>query len=175
MRLPWENNGGNMRVGVYSGSFDPITLGHQDVIKRAAKMFDKLIVVVGNNSEKKYWFSLEERTEMVKELLQDVDNIEIDSYSGLLVNYLIERDLSIIVKGVRNQEDCALELYFADGNYIISDKKVDTVFLPALKEYMHTSSTAAREIARYGGKVECYVDERIAQRVLERGKKFAPK
>ena len=101
MRLPWENNGGNMRVGVYSGSFDPITLGHQDVIKRAAKMFDKLIVVVGNNSEKKYWFSLEERTEMVKELLQDIDNIEIDSYSGLLVNYLIERDLSIIVKGVR--------------------------------------------------------------------------
>ena len=82
MRLPWENNGGNMRVGVYSGSFDPITLGHQDVIKRAAKMFDKLIVVVGNNSEKKYWFSLEERTEMVKEL-QYRDRFIFRSFSKL--------------------------------------------------------------------------------------------
>lgn len=164
-----------MKVGVYSGSFDPITLGHQDVIKRAAKMFDKIVVVVGNNSEKKYWFSLEERTEMVKELLGEYENIEIDSYSGLIVNYVLENNYDVIVKGVRNQEDCALELYFADGNYIISDRKVDTVFLPALKEYIHTSSTAAREIARYGGKVECYVDKRIATRVLERGKKFAPK
>ncbi|WP_300328349.1 pantetheine-phosphate adenylyltransferase [Fusobacterium sp.] len=164
-----------MKVGVYSGSFDPITLGHQDVIKRAAKMFDKIVVVVGNNSEKKYWFSLEERTEMVKELLGEYENIEIDSYSGLIVNYVLENNYDVIVKGVRNQEDCALELYFADGNYMISDKKVDTVFLPALKEYIHTSSTAAREIARYGGKVECYVDKRIATRVLERGKKFAPK
>lgn len=164
-----------MKVGVYSGSFDPITLGHQDVIKRAAKMFDKIVVVVGNNSEKKYWFSLEERTEMVKELLGEYENIEIDSYSGLIVNYVLENNCDVIVKGVRNQEDCALELYFADGNYMISDKKVDTVFLPALKEYIHTSSTAAREIARYGGKVECYVDKRIATRVLERGKKFAPK
>ena len=164
-----------MKVGVYSGSFDPITLGHQDVIKRAAKMFDKIVVVVGNNSEKKYWFSLEERTEMVKELLGEYENIEIDSYSGLIVNYVLENNYDVIVKGVRNQEDCALELYFADGNYMISDRKVDTVFLPALKEYIHTSSTAAREIARYGGKVECYVDERIATRVLERGKKFAPK
>lgn len=164
-----------MKVGVYSGSFDPITLGHQDVIKRAAKMFDKIVVVVGNNSEKKYWFSLEERTEMVKELLGEYENIEIDSYSGLIVNYVLENNYDVIVKGVRNQEDCALELYFADGNYKISDKKVDTVFLPALKEYIHTSSTAAREIARYGGKVECYVDKRIATRVLERGKKFAPK
>ncbi len=164
-----------MKVGVYSGSFDPITLGHQDVIKRATKMFDKIVVVVGNNSEKKYWFSLEERTEMVKELLGEYENIEIDSYSGLIVNYVLENNYDVIVKGVRNQEDCALELYFADGNYMISDKKVDTVFLPALKEYIHTSSTAAREIARYGGKVECYVDKRIATRVLERGKKFAPK
>lgn len=164
-----------MKVGVYSGSFDPITLGHQDVIKRAAKMFDKIVVVVGNNSGKKYWFSLEERMEMVKELLGKYENIEIDSYSGLIVNYVLENNCDVIVKGVRNQEDCALELYFADGNYMISDKKVDTVFLPALKEYIHTSSTAAREIARYGGKVECYVDKRIATRVLERGKKFAPK
>lgn len=164
-----------MKVGVYSGSFDPITLGHQDVIKRAAQMFDKLIVVVCNNSEKKYWFSLDERTEMVKEVLEDYDNIEIDNYSGLIVNYLIEKNFTFIVRGVRNQEDCALELYFADGNYMISDKKVDTVFIPAMKEYIHTSSTAAREIARYGGKVECYVDKRISNRILERGKIYAPK
>ena len=164
-----------MKVGVYSGSFDPITLGHQNAIERASKMFDKLIVVVCNNSEKKYWFTLEERKKMVEELLQNYDNIEVDCYSGLIVNYLIENNLQIIVKGIRNTEDCNLELYFADGNYIISDKRVDTVFLPSVKEYIHTSSTAAREIARYGGKINCYVDERIVQRVLERGKVYCPK
>ncbi len=164
-----------MKIGVYSGSFDPVTLGHQNAIERASQMFDKLIVVVSNNSEKKYWFNLEERKAMLEEVMEGYENIKIDSHEGLLVNYLLDNDLSIIVKGIRTIEDCNLELFFADGNYTISDKRVDTVFLPSLKEYIHTSSTAVREVARYGGKINHYVDDKILERVLERGKKYAPK
>ena len=164
-----------MKVGVYSGSFDPITLGHQNIIERASKMFDKLIVVIGNNSEKKYWFNLEERKAMLEELFKEYNNIQIDAYEGLIVNYLLENNLQVIVRGIRTIEDCGLELYFADGNLMISENKVDTVFLPAFKEYMHVSSTAAREIARYGGKVTCYVDQKIEKKLLERGKLYSPK
>lgn len=164
-----------MKVGVYSGSFDPITLGHQNIIERASKIFDKLIIVISINSEKNYWFTLEERREMLEDLFKAYDNICIDSYEGLIVNYLIEKEYNIIVRGIRTVEDCNLELYFADGNLMISDNKIDTVFLPAYKEYIHVSSTAAREVARYGGKVTCYVDKKIAKRLLERGKQYNPK
>lgn len=163
-----------MRVGVYSGSFDPITKGHQDIIERASKLFDKLIILVSNNSEKKYWFTLEERKQMVSSVLDKCDNIIIEAYGGLLVNYCEKNNVNTIVRGIRTVDDCGLELYFASGNMDISDGKVDTIFLPALKEYIYVSSTAAREIARYGGKVTAYVDERIADMVAERGKKYRP-
>ncbi len=163
-----------LRVGVYSGSFDPITKGHQDIIERASKLFDKLIILVSNNSEKKYWFTLEERKQMVSSVLDKCDNIVIEAYGGLLVNYCEKNNVNTIVRGIRTVDDCGLELYFASGNMDISDGKVDTIFLPALKEYIYVSSTAAREIARYGGKVTAYVDERIADMVAERGKKYRP-
>ncbi len=164
-----------MRVGVYAGSFDPITKGHQDIIDRASRLFDKLIILVSNNSEKKYWFTLEEREKMVSKVLEKYDNIVIEAYSGLLVNYCEENNIGTIVRGIRTIEDCGLELYFASGNMDISDGRVDSIFLPALKEYIYVSSTAAREIARYGGKVTAYVDERIADMVSERGKQYRPK
>lgn len=163
-----------LRVGVYSGSFDPITKGHQDIIERASKLFDKLIILVSNNSEKKYWFTLEERKQMVSSVLDKCDNLVIEAYGGLLVNYCEKNNVNTIVRGIRTVDDCGLELYFASGNMDISDGKVDTIFLPALKEYIYVSSTAAREIARYGGKVTAYVDERIADMVAERGKKYRP-
>lgn len=164
-----------MKIGVYSGSFDPITKGHQDIIERASKMFDKLVVLVSNNSEKKYWFTDEERKAMIEKVLVNCDNIEIDVYGGLIVNYCLEKNIDTIVRGIRTPEDSSLELYFASGNLDISNGKVDTVFFPALKEYIYVSSTAAREIARYGGRVETYVDEKIKDEVLERGKRFSPK
>lgn len=164
-----------MRVGVYSGSFDPITKGHQDVIERASKLFDKLVILVSNNSEKKYWFTVEERKKMVSKVLEKYDNIVIEAYSGLVVKYCEENNINTIVRGIRTVDDCGLELYFASGNLDISNGKVDSIFLPALKEYIYVSSTAAREIARYGGKVTAYVDEKIADIVIERGKEYRPK
>lgn len=163
-----------MKVGVYAGSFDPITKGHQDIIDRASKIFDRLVVLVSNNSEKKYWFTLEERKKMVSKVLEKYDNIIIDAYSGLIVNYCEENNVNTIVRGIRTVEDCGLELYLASGNMDISEGRVDSVFFPALKEYIYVSSTAAREIARYGGKVTAYVDEKIADMVTERGKKYRP-
>ena len=163
-----------MKVGVYAGSFDPITKGHQDIIERASKLFDKLVILVSNNSEKKYWFTLEERKKMVGKVLEKYDNIVIEADSGLLVNYCQKNNIGTIVRGIRTVEDCGLELYFASGNMDISEGKVDTVFLPALKEYIYVSSTAAREIARYGGKVTAYVDEKIADMVIERGRQYKP-
>lgn len=164
-----------MKVGVYSGSFDPITKGHQDIIMRASRLFDKLVILVSNNSEKKYWFTLEERKKMVAQVLEKCDNITIDAYGGMIVNYCEENNINTIVRGIRTPEDSGLELYFASGNMDISEGKVDTIFLPALKEYIYVSSTAAREIARYGGRVTAYVDEKIADMVLERGKQYSPK
>ncbi|WP_300356224.1 pantetheine-phosphate adenylyltransferase [Fusobacterium sp.] len=164
-----------MKIGVYAGSFDPITKGHQDIIERASKLFDKLVILVSNNSEKKYWFTLEERKEMVSKVLEKCDNIEIEAYSGLIVNYCEEKGINTIVRGIRTVEDCGLELYFASGNMDMSNGKIDTIFLPALKEYIYVSSTAAREIARYGGKVTSYVDEKIAEMVIERGKNYRPR
>ena len=164
-----------MKIGVYSGSFDPITKGHQDIIERASKLFDKLVILVSNNSEKKSWFTLEERKKMVAQVLKKCDNIVIEAYGGMIVNYCVENNINTIVRGIRNVDDCGLELYFASGNMDISEGKIDTIFLPALKEYIYVSSTAAREIARYGGKVTAYVDEKIAEMVLERGKLYSPK
>ena len=163
-----------MKVGVYAGSFDPITKGHQDIIERASKLFDKLVILVSNNSEKKYWFTLEERKKMVGKVLEKYDNIVIEADSGLLVNYCQKNNIGTIVRGIRTVDDCSLELYFASGNMDISEGKVDTIFFPALKEYIYVSSTAAREIARYGGKVTAYVDEKIADMVSERGKLYKP-
>lgn len=163
-----------MKVGVYAGSFDPITKGHQDIIERASKLFDKLVILVSNNSEKKYWFTLEERKKMVGKVLEKYDNIVIETDSGLVVNYCKKNNIETIVRGIRTVDDCGLELYFASGNMDISEGKVDTIFLPAMKEYIYVSSTAAREVARYGGKVTTYVDEKIADMVSERGKKYKP-
>lgn len=164
-----------MKVGIYSGSFDPITKGHQDIIERASKLFDRLIVLVSNNSEKKYWFTIEERKEMVSKVLDKYDNLYIEAYDGLVVKYCEENNVNTIVRGIRTVDDCGLELYFASGNMEISDGKVDTIFLPASKEYIYVSSTAAREIARYGGKVTAYVDDKIAEIVSERGKFYSSK
>lgn len=112
---------------------------------------------------------------MVAQVLEKCDNIVIEAYDGMIVNYCREHNIGTIVRGIRTTDDCGLELYFASGNMDISEGEVDTIFLPALKEYIYVSSTAAREIARYGGKVTAYVDEKIADMVLERGKQFSPK
>lgn len=157
-----------MRVAVYSGSFDPITKGHVDIIKRAAKLTDKLIVAVLNNVNKKYMFSLAEREEMVSELFKDIPNIEVKSFEGLLVNFMRENRANLIIRGLRAVSDYEYELTMAFANSEISDEEIETIFLPAAKQYMYLSSTVVREVALNRGKLSPYLDGYVEKRVLEK-------
>ncbi|MGL6168494.1 MAG: pantetheine-phosphate adenylyltransferase, partial [Fusobacteriaceae bacterium] len=133
-----------MRVGVYTGSFDPITKGHKDIILRSAKLVDKLIVAVLNNVNKKYLFNLEERTHMIKELFKDIENIEIHSFEGLLVDFMKEQNCNLIIRGLRAVSDYEYELTMAYANADISEDVIETIFIPATREYMYLSSTVVR-------------------------------
>lgn len=157
-----------MNIAVYAGSFDPITKGHQDVIKRAAKICDKLIVAVLNNNNKKYWFSLEERKELTREVLKDISNIEVKDFSGLLVNFMEKEGANLVIRGLRAVSDYEYELALAYGNREIADIDIETIFLPASKEFLYLSSSVVREVAMYDGKLEKFVDERIIDKVKER-------
>ncbi|SJZ47973.1 Phosphopantetheine adenylyltransferase [Cetobacterium ceti] len=157
-----------MNIAVYAGSFDPITKGHQDVIKRAAKICDKLIVAVLNNNNKKYWFSLEERKELTREVLKDIPNIEVKDFSGLLVNFMEQEGANLVIRGLRAVSDYEYELALAYGNREIADIDIETIFLPASKEFLYLSSSVVREVAMYDGKLEKFVDERIIDKVKER-------
>lgn len=152
-----------MRVGVYAGSFDPITKGHVDIIKRAAKLTDNLIVGILNNGSKKYWFSLEERKAMVEKVIGGIDNIEIKTFEGLLVDFMQENDAQIIVRGLRAVSDYEYELQLALGNSMLSEGELETIFLPASRENLYLSSSLVREIAINKGKIDKFVNKEIIE------------
>jgi len=142
-----------MNRALYPGSFDPMTLGHLDIIKRASLMFDELIVAVLNNSEKTALFSVDERVKILTEATKDMKNVKVDSFSGLTVDYCLQNNLHIMIRGLRAVTDFEYELQIAQTNRKISDNKVDTVFLTTDLQYSYLSSSTVKEIARYGGDV----------------------
>ncbi len=150
-----------MKIGVYAGSFDPITKGHADIIKRAAKLTDKLIVGILNNSSKRYWFSLEERRKMVEKVIGEIDNIEIDTFEGLLVDFMKKKEAHIIVRGLRAVSDYEYELQLALGNSTLSEGDLETIFLPATRENLYLSSSLVREVAINEGKLDSFVNKEI--------------
>lgn len=152
-----------MRVGVYAGSFDPITKGHVDIIKRAAKLTDKLIVGILNNGSKKYWFSLEERKQMVEKVIGGIENIQIKTFEGLLVDFMEENNADVIVRGLRAVSDYEYELQLALGNSVLSEGRLETVFLPATRENLYLSSSLVREIALNKGKLDSFVNKEIIE------------
>lgn len=157
-----------MKVGVYSGSFDPITKGHIDIIERASKLSEKLIVTVLNNVNKKYMFTLEERVEMVKECFKNSPNIEVTTFQGLLVDFMKERGINLIYRGIRAVSDYEYELAMAFANDEISGGVVETVFIPAKKQYMYLSSTIVREVAINGGSLDLYLTDNVEKKVKEK-------
>ncbi len=159
-----------MKLALYSGTFDPITKGHKEIIERAGRMCDKLIVAVLNNSSKKTLFSLKERKEMVEEALKNIDNIEVIEHSGLLVDYMREIDCKYIIRGLRAVIDYEYELSLAYGNYDISNGEIETVFIPASKKYLYVSSSIVRELALYDGKLDDYLDEFVIEKIKSRVK-----
>ncbi len=161
-----------MKVGVCVGSFDPITKGHQDIIERASKLVDKLIVVVMNNPKKKYWFDLEERKKLISLIYKDKKNIEVDLYTGLVADYMKKNSYELLIKGVRDVRDFSDEISYFYANKELADNKLETIFIPSDKKYISVSSTFVKEIANYSYNLSEYVDEKIIDLVEERANKF---
>jgi len=140
-------------VAVYPGSFDPPTNGHLDILTRATKLFPKVIVAITDNSAKNPTFTLEERVQMLKETTKNVTNIEVDSFSTLLVNYLEQKNASIIIRGLRAISDFEYEFQMALMNRSLN-RKIETVFLMPDERYTYLSSRVVKEVARLGGNVD---------------------
>ena len=158
-----------MTRGIYPGSFDPVTFGHLDIIERSAGIVDELIVAVLINSAKKSLFSVSERVRMLSELLEGHDNIKVESFDGLLVDYARSKEASIIVRGLRAVTDFEYELQIAQMNRTIYSE-IDTIFLTTSLEYAYLSSSIVKEVASYGGDISHFVPESIIPKIYEKFK-----
>lgn len=159
-----------MKSALYPGSFDPVTFGHIDIIKRAADIFDELTVSVLNNSEKSSLFSVDERVNMLKEVTKDLPNVKVDSFSGLTLQYALDNDIHVMIRGLRAVTDFEYELQIAQTNRKFSNDEVDTMFLITSLEYAYLSSSVVKEIASYGGDISPCVPEIVAEKIYEKYK-----
>lgn len=157
-----------MSTAVFPGSFDPVTTGHVDLIRRASRMFDRLVVGVLVNSAKQPLFSKEERVAMLREITADQDNIEVSSFEGLLVDFVKEQHADAIVRGLRTPGDFDYELPLAQANHKLS-VQADTIFLASAPEYSYISSSAVRELLRYQADISGYVPETVLRYMREHG------
>ncbi|HUL45427.1 MAG TPA: pantetheine-phosphate adenylyltransferase [Bacteroidota bacterium] len=153
-----------MRTALYPGTFDPITLGHLDVIARARDIFDKVIVTVASNSLKKPLFTPRERVEMIREVVASYKNVEVEEFSGLLVAFAEKKNATAIVRGLRAVSDFEYEFQMALTNRKLNDR-ITTVFLMPHEQYTYLNSSIVREIASLGGDVASFVPESVRRRL----------
>ena len=149
-----------MKRAVYPGSFDPVTLGHLDIICRSAKLVDELVVGVLQNNKKNPLFSVEERVKILKEVTKDIDNVRVESFSGLSIDFVKKCEAQFIVRGLRAITDFEYELQMAQTNRILSPG-VDTIFLTTNLEYAYLSSSTVKEVAYYGGDISKFVPAEV--------------
>ena len=152
---------------IYPGSFDPVTLGHLDIIQRAARNCDELIVGVLNNKSKSPLFTVEERVAMLKDVVRNIPNVRIMAFSGLLVDFAREQGAHCIIRGLRAITDFEYELQMAQTNSILN-KEIDTMFLTASNDYSYLSSTTVKEIASFGGVIKQFVPREVCDKVYEK-------
>lgn len=157
-------------IAICPGSFDPVTNGHLDIITRASKMFNKLIVVVAYNSSKSCSFTPDERVEMIKKCIPNLENVEVDKFDGLLADYAAQKGATAIVKGLRAMSDFEYEFQMALTNKKLNSN-VETLFLTTAAENMYLSSSMVKQIASMGGDIESFVPEVIKQDIINRIKK----
>ena len=162
------------KVAIYPGSFDPITYGHIDIIERGLEIFDKVIVAIAENEEKRPLFSVEERIRMVKSCFKDTPNVIVDSFKGLLVNYVGKTNAKVILRGLRATSDFEYEFHMASMNRSL-DTQLDTLFMMTSKDYFFVSSRTIKEVARLGGAVEGLVPDLVVRRLKEKFKLPVPK
>jgi len=156
-----------VKKAIYPGSFDPVTLGHLDIIRRSSSLVDHLIVGVLNNSTKTPLFSVEERVNMLREVTKDLPNVEVLSFSGLLVDFAAEHNVSVIIRGLRAVTDFEYELAMSQTNRVAAPG-IDTGFLTTSLKYAYLSSSIVKEMAMYGGDIKKFVPEEIIDRVYEK-------
>lgn len=156
-----------MRIAVYPGSFDPVTNGHIDIIARASRLFDKLIVTVSRNYGKQPLFTVQERMDVLKEVLKDYPNVSVDYFDGLTVNYAEILGAQAILRGLRATSDFESEFQMALTNRKLKPK-IDTVFLMTRADYSYLSSSVVKELAMYGGCVEGFVPDIVETMLKEK-------
>ena len=154
-----------MKTAIYPGSFDPITKGHLDVLKRAADIFDKVIIAVSNNINKNSFLTVEERINLIKESVKHLDNVEVDSFDGLTVNYAKERGATILLRGLRAVSDFEYEMQLSQTNSELSPD-IKTVFLITKPEYNFISSSTVKEIFLNNGDISNFVPEPVKEYLL---------
>ncbi|KAJ51523.1 pantetheine-phosphate adenylyltransferase [Clostridium tetanomorphum] len=156
-----------MNIAVYPGSFDPITNGHLDIIRRASKVFDEVIVGVLVNPDKKGLFAIEERVEIIKEVTNDIPNVKVESFSGLLVDFMNERDIKVIIKGLRAVSDFEYEFQMALMNKKLNPN-IETLFMMTNAKYSFLSSSSVKQVAMFGGCIKGLVPDIIVDDVMNK-------
>ncbi|MBP6125164.1 MAG: pantetheine-phosphate adenylyltransferase [Leptotrichiaceae bacterium] len=162
------------KTALYPGSFDPVTRGHVDIIKRSSKMYDRVIIGIFKNSIKtKAWFTDEEKSEMINEILEKENiNAEIKIFGGLLVDFIKNEKVDVLVRGLRAVSDFEYELQFALTNKTLAKSIYETVFLSASREYLYLSSSLVKEIAQNNGELNKFVPENVEKRLIKKIKQM---
>ena len=155
-------------LAVYPGSFDPLTNGHVDIISRGARLFDRIIVAILVNAEKSPLFTMDERVEITRTVFRDHPNVEVDTFDGLLVDYVARRGAQVIVRGLRAVSDFEFEFQMALMNQRLN-AKIETVFMMPAEQYTYISSRLIKEVFALGGRVHGLVPELVEQRLREKG------
>jgi pantetheine-phosphate adenylyltransferase len=158
-----------MKAAVYPGSFDPVTLGHLDIIKRASDVFDHLTVAILNNPSKKSLFTVEERIVLLREVTKDLPNVTIDGFKDLLINYMRQKNVNVIVRALRSVSDYEFELQLATMNRKVGEH-VETLFMTSSPQYSYLSSSIVKEIAMFHGPVSELVPPFVEQALKEKYK-----
>lgn len=156
-----------MNIAIYPGSFDPITNGHLDIITRGAKIYDKLIVAVLVNVDKKCLFSIEERVELIKRVTNHIGNVEVLSFDGLLVDFAKLHNSKVILKGLRTMSDFEYEFQMALMNSKL-DSEIETVFMMTSSEYSYVSSSSVKQVAKFGGNINGLVPDELISEIKEK-------
>lgn len=156
-----------MKKGVYPGTFDPITYGHLDLIRRGSKIFDDLIVAVGHNPQKAHIFSVDERIDMITMCTRNIPNVKVDSFKGMLIDYMEKQQTNVILRGIRTVSDFEYEFQMALTNRVLKND-IETVFVMASEQYSFLNSSLIKEAVSLGGNVSAFVPAEVEKRLKEK-------
>jgi len=157
----------NEKTAVYPGTFDPITNGHMSIVKRALKIFDRLVISILNNAQKEPLFTLEERIQMIEQAVKGLPNVEVDYFDGLTVDYVVQKKCNVILRGLRALSDFEYEFQLALINRKLN-REVQSVFLMTDYKWFHTSSTIIKEAAQFGGDIKGLVPKNVHEKLKEK-------